>query len=68
MSENPDFVDACVAAGIAFIGPGRDHARSATRPAPARSPSRRACRSFRDRGSGQRLEGHRREAERSAIR
>ena len=27
LSENPDFVDACTAAGIAFIGPqGRDHA------------------------------------------
>ena len=29
LSENPDFVDACDAAGITFIGPkSRDHARS----------------------------------------
>ncbi len=46
LSENPDFVDACDAAGIAFIGPSADdHARrSATRRARARWRSRRACR------------------------
>jgi hypothetical protein len=46
LSENPDFVDACEAAGIAFIGPRRPRpcARSATRPARGAWPSRRACR------------------------
>jgi pyruvate carboxylase len=45
LSENPDFVDACEAAGIAFIGPKAETMRALGDKASARRwPSRRACR------------------------
>jgi len=45
LSENPDFVEACTAAGIAFIGPRpKPCGRWATRPVRGASPWRRACR------------------------
>ena len=44
LAENPDFAEACVAAGLVFIGPPPDLLRSlATRSRPARWPSAPAC-------------------------
>jgi pyruvate carboxylase len=56
LSENPDFVDACEAAGIAFIGPKAETMRALGDKASARQRGDRGGRAGdpRDRGAGRR--------------